>query len=134
LADAGRFDPKRSAPTNLPTPVARVPVCGCESPTKLPSGICPTGFTGGINWYRNIDRDWELTKGRAYKIDVPCLYIGAEDDVILPPSSANGMERMIPQLEKHTIKNCGHWTQQERPEEFNNVVIAWLNRHFSKKD
>jgi pimeloyl-ACP methyl ester carboxylesterase len=93
-----------------------------------------TGFTGGINWYRNIDRDWELTKGRAYKIDVPCLYIGAEDDVVLPPSSANGMGRMIPQLEKHTIKNCGHWTQQEQPEEFNNAVIAWLNKHFSKKD
>jgi pimeloyl-ACP methyl ester carboxylesterase len=93
-----------------------------------------TGFTGGINWYRNIDRNWELTKGRAYKIGVPCLYVGAEDDVVLPPSSANGMERMIPQLERHTIKNCGHWTQQERPAEFNDVVIAWLSKHFSKRD
>jgi microsomal epoxide hydrolase/non-specific protein-tyrosine kinase len=44
------------------------------------------------------------------------------------------MERMIPQLERHTIKNCGHWTQQEQPEEFNNVMIAWLNRHFVFRD
>jgi pimeloyl-ACP methyl ester carboxylesterase len=93
-----------------------------------------TGFTGGINWYRNIDRNWELTKGRQYKIDVPCLYIGAADDVVLPPSSANNMGKMIPQFEKYTIKNSGHWTQQEQPEEFNNVVIGWLNKHFSKKE
>jgi pimeloyl-ACP methyl ester carboxylesterase len=93
-----------------------------------------TGFTGGINWYRNIDRNWEITKNRPYKIDVPCLYIGAADDVVLPPSSADGMEKMIPQFEKRTIDDCGHWTQQERPAEFNKIVIEWLNKHFSKKD
>jgi pimeloyl-ACP methyl ester carboxylesterase len=93
-----------------------------------------TGFTGGINWYRNIDRNWRLTKDRKYKIDVPCLYVGAEDDVVLPPSSADGMEKMIPQLDKVTIKACGHWTQQERPEEFNRVVIDWLKKHFPPKD
>jgi pimeloyl-ACP methyl ester carboxylesterase len=93
-----------------------------------------TGFTGGINWYRNIDRNWALTKNRPYKIDVPCLYVGAADDVVLPPSSADGMEKMIPQLDKRTIENCGHWTQQEQPDEFNTIVIAWLKGHFSKKD
>lgn len=89
-----------------------------------------TGFTGGINWYRNIDRSWELTKGVKYKINVPCLYVGAEDDVVLPPSSANGMERFISDLEKHTIEDCGHWTQQEKPEELNRVIIEWLKRKF----
>lgn len=93
-----------------------------------------TGFTGGINWYRNIDRNWELTKDRPRKIDVPCLYVGAEDDVVLPPSSANGMEKLIPQLEKSTIKDCGHWTQQERPDEFNQVILDWLQRHFPPKE
>jgi len=92
-----------------------------------------TGFTGGINWYRNIDRNWELTKDRPRNVEVPCMYVGAEDDVVLPPSSANGMEKFIPQLEKSTIKACGHWTQQERPEEFNQVVIDWLQRHFPPK-
>ncbi|REK13019.1 MAG: alpha/beta hydrolase [Planctomycetota bacterium] len=91
-----------------------------------------TGFTGGINWYRNIDRNWELTKDLTYKIDLPCLYVGAEDDVVLPPSSANGMERFVPKLDKATIADCGHWTQQEQPEEFNRILIGWLNETFGK--
>lgn len=91
-----------------------------------------TGFTGGINWYRNIDRNWELTKDLKYQIDLPCLYVGAEDDVVLPPSSANGMERFVPQLEKATIADCGHWTQQEQPEEFNRILIGWLKEKFGK--
>ncbi len=89
-----------------------------------------TGFTGGINWYRNIDRNWELTKDLVFKINVPSLYVGAENDVVLPPSSAAGMEQMVPQLEKQTILDCGHWTQQEKPEEFNRLVIDWLGRKF----
>jgi pimeloyl-ACP methyl ester carboxylesterase len=89
-----------------------------------------TGFTGGINWYRNIDRNWELTKDLEYKVNAPSLYVGASNDVVLPPSSANGMEQMIGDLEKHTIADCGHWTQQEKPEEFNRIVIDWLDRKF----
>jgi pimeloyl-ACP methyl ester carboxylesterase len=92
-----------------------------------------TGFTGGINWYRNIDRNWELTKDVTYKVNVPSLYVGAENDVVLPPSSANGMEQMIADLEKKTIADCGHWTQQEKPEEFNRIAIEWLNRKFGGK-
>jgi pimeloyl-ACP methyl ester carboxylesterase len=89
-----------------------------------------TGFTGGVNWYRNIDRNWELTEGVEQKINVPCLYIGAEDDVVLPPSMAAGMENFIPDLEKHVIEDCGHWTQQEKPDELNRVLIDWLDRTF----
>ncbi len=89
-----------------------------------------TGFTGGVNWYRNIDRNWELMKDVDQKIDQPCLYIGAEDDVVLPPSSADGIEALVPNIEKHTIKDCGHWTQQEKPEEFNRVLIDWLKATF----
>jgi pimeloyl-ACP methyl ester carboxylesterase len=92
-----------------------------------------TGFTGGINWYRNIDNNWELTRKLPYKIDVPCLYVGAADDVVLPPSSADGMEKMIPKLEKVTIADCGHWTQQEQPAEFNRIVIDWLKKTFPKE-
>jgi pimeloyl-ACP methyl ester carboxylesterase len=89
-----------------------------------------TGFTGGINWYRNIDRNWELTKDVDYQVNVPSLYVGAENDVVLPPSSANGMEQVVSDLEKSTIADCGHWTQQEKPEQFNRIAIDWLNRKF----
>jgi pimeloyl-ACP methyl ester carboxylesterase len=90
-----------------------------------------TGFTGGINWYRNIDRNWELTKHVEYKVDVPALYVGAEDDVVLPPSSANGIERWVPDIEKKVIADCGHWTQQEKPAELNAILIDWLKRKFT---
>lgn len=87
-----------------------------------------TGFTGGLNWYRaayQVQPDLEVEN---WDIEVPCLYIGAENDVILPPSSADGMESYIADLEKHTVADCGHWTQQEKPEEVNRVLIDWLGR------
>jgi pimeloyl-ACP methyl ester carboxylesterase len=87
-----------------------------------------TGFTGGLNWYRNIMRMGPAMAGAKWQIDVPCLYIGAEHDVVLRPSSANGMEDFINDFERHTVMDCGHWTQQEKPEEFNRLVIDWLKR------
>lgn len=90
-----------------------------------------TGFTGGLNWYRNAPKMGLIMANATKTIDVPCLYVGAENDVVLPPSSADGMEDFIADLEKYTVKDCGHWTQQEKPEEFNRVVIDWLNRKFN---
>jgi len=87
-----------------------------------------TGFTGGLNWYRNIGRMGGVFANAKWEIDVPCLYVGAEHDVILRPSSADGMEDFIGDLEKYTVKDCGHWTQQEKPKELNRVMIEWLKR------
>ena len=90
-----------------------------------------TGFTGGLNWYRMAMRSFAGMAEAKWEIDVPCLYIGAEHDVILPPSSADGMEDFIADLEKHTVMDSGHWTQQEQPEEVNRVLIDWLQRKIS---
>jgi pimeloyl-ACP methyl ester carboxylesterase len=87
-----------------------------------------TGFTGGLNWYRAIPRTRQILANGATRIEVPCLYVGAANDVILPPSSADGMEDLISDLEKYTVADSGHWTQQEQPEEVNRVMIDWLNR------
>jgi pimeloyl-ACP methyl ester carboxylesterase len=87
-----------------------------------------TGFTGGLNWYRNIGRIGAAMAEAKWEIEVPCLYIGSEHDVILRPSSADGMEDFIEDFERHTIQDCGHWTQQEKPAELNRVVIDWLKR------
>ena len=92
-----------------------------------------TGFGGGINWYRNIDRNWRQTKGKTYRIEKPCLYIGAEDDLVLAPALADGMESMIPGLQKYVIEDCGHWTQQEKPDELNLVLIEWLRQTFGSR-
>jgi pimeloyl-ACP methyl ester carboxylesterase len=90
-----------------------------------------TGFTGGLNWYRNFDRNWELTPElEGATIGVPCLMVTAELDPVLSPALAQGMDTWIADLETHQIDGCGHWTQQERPAELNALVLDWLRRRF----
>jgi pimeloyl-ACP methyl ester carboxylesterase len=90
-----------------------------------------TGFTGGINWYRNFDRNWELTPEQdGAKIDVPCLMVTAEWDPVLTPAMAQGMDTWIADLETHQIDRCGHWTQQEEPDALNRIMLDWLGRRF----
>jgi pimeloyl-ACP methyl ester carboxylesterase len=91
-----------------------------------------TGFTGGLNWYRNAMKMGSILKDAPSRLPFPCLYIGAEHDVVLPPSSSDGMEDFIPDLEKYTVNDCGHWTQQEKPEELNRVALEWLTRKFGE--
>jgi pimeloyl-ACP methyl ester carboxylesterase len=89
-----------------------------------------TGFTGGINWYRNFTRNWHLMEGVTQKVNVPSLMVMAENDIVLRPSMADGMETFVPDLEKVLIKDCGHWTQSEKPQELNRAMTSWLKRRF----
>lgn len=89
------------------------------------------GFTGPINWYRNFTRNWEAAEGLPARIDgIPCLMITAELDAVLPPSAAEHMPALIGDLETHMITGSGHWTQQEKPEEVNRLILDWLDRRF----
>ncbi len=94
------------------------------------SAFARTGFTGGINWYRNFTRNWQASEGVEQKVNVPCLMVMAANDVVLRPSLADGMEAYVSDLEKHLIKDCGHWTQAEKPDELNRVIVDWLKRRF----
>jgi pimeloyl-ACP methyl ester carboxylesterase len=90
-----------------------------------------TGFTGGINWYRNLDRNWETTPELAdAPITVPSLMVTAEWDAVLRPEMAEPMRAFVPDLEIHLIRACGHWTPQERPNELDAAMIDWLRRRF----
>lgn len=90
-----------------------------------------TGFRGGINWYRNLDRNWETTPQTAgAKIEVPCLMLTAEWDPVLRPQMAAMMPALVPDLEIVQIEACGHWTQAEKPEELNRAMVDWLRRRF----
>ncbi|HXQ24198.1 MAG TPA: alpha/beta hydrolase [Candidatus Acidoferrales bacterium] len=87
-----------------------------------------TGFTGGLNWYRNFDRNWELT---AYlsgaTVAAPALMITAELDPMLRPEMADGMSAWVPNLrDTILIKGSGHWTQQEKPADVNAALIRFL--------
>jgi pimeloyl-ACP methyl ester carboxylesterase len=90
----------------------------------------PAGaLTPPIEYYRNLDRNWELTADIAErKIDVPCLMISAADDPVLTPAMTLGMEERVPNLERVLIESCGHWTQQEKPEETTQAMLSYL-RH-----
>jgi pimeloyl-ACP methyl ester carboxylesterase len=93
-----------------------------------------SGFRGGLNWYRNIDRNGELLAPFAgSRVTVPALFIAGDRDLVL---AFRGMDQLIanlakfvPQLQETLIlPGCGHWTQQERPVEVNAAMIDFL-RH-----
>jgi pimeloyl-ACP methyl ester carboxylesterase len=90
-----------------------------------------SGFRGGVSWYRNIDRNKALfPEIGASALALPCLMITAEWDGALRPEMAAGMPALCSDLETHLIRECGHWTQQEKPEELNRLMIDWLRRRF----
>ena len=86
-------------------------------------------FTPGINWYRNFARNWQLLADVEERIDQPALVIHGEHDI---PPSAN-LTEFVPNAEV-VMLDCGHWIQQERPEETNRHVLAWLAKHYPRKD
>jgi soluble epoxide hydrolase/lipid-phosphate phosphatase len=87
-----------------------------------------TGIRGGFNWYRAADLNAdEAGRPTGPNIDKPTLMITAEHDRILRPEMAAGMGQFMPNLRTEMVRNCSHWTQQERPEEVNRLMIGFLN-------
>jgi pimeloyl-ACP methyl ester carboxylesterase len=91
-----------------------------------------SGFRGGLNWYRNIDRNWDLTAPwQGAQIHQPSLFIaGSRDSVITGLIGAKrvaDMERVLPNLrQKLIVDGAGHWIQQERADEVNAALIEFL--------
>jgi pimeloyl-ACP methyl ester carboxylesterase len=89
-----------------------------------------TGLTGGFNRYRNIERDWtELAPWRHAPITVPALFIGGDRDgpTQWAKPAIDRFDQTLPGLTNSVIlDNCGHWTQQEQPEEVNELLLAFL--------
>jgi pimeloyl-ACP methyl ester carboxylesterase len=87
-----------------------------------------TGFTGGLNWYRNIDRNWELTAElESRRVEVPALFVAGERDVILRMTPPEIMDEWVSDLRgKLILPGAGHWIQQERPDEVNTALLGFL--------
>ncbi len=89
-----------------------------------------TGFRGGLNWYRNVDRSWEyMAAFTGAPIRVPALFVAGERDgvIAMNPAALTNLEKHVPQLRgKLLLPGCGHWTQQERPAEVNAAMIGFL--------
>jgi pimeloyl-ACP methyl ester carboxylesterase len=117
---------------------------GMSDPRELPSWqssadldfyaseFSRTGFCGGLNWYRNIDRNWELLAPYAgAKVTVPALYVAGDRDLVVKfPGTEQVLANLansVPQLRRQImLPGCGHWTQQERATEVNAAMIEFL--------
>jgi pimeloyl-ACP methyl ester carboxylesterase len=87
-----------------------------------------TGFTGGLNWYRNIDRNWELTEPVAdRRVDQPALFLTGERDPVRSFMPAEAMRGWVTDLrEEVVVDGAGHWVQQEEPEVVNAALLSFL--------
>jgi len=107
------------------------PLLTDEERDYFASAFAKTGFTGPINWYRNWTLNWETLEGVDQQIDIPTLFIGAVDDIIIAPEHIEGMKPLVTDLELHMLDNCGHWSQQENPDEVNALMLDWLQRRLT---
>lgn len=87
-----------------------------------------TGFRGALNRYRNMDQDWEeLPQLAGAKVQQPALFIAGERDPVARFTSVDAMREHVPQLRGVVmLPGCGHWTQQERPNEVNAALVEFL--------
>jgi pimeloyl-ACP methyl ester carboxylesterase len=77
-----------------------------------------------LDWYRAAFRF--RAAGKTRDVEAPTLLIWAEDDVALSTSLASGLERGVRDLRVHFIPDCGHWVQNEAPDEVNEQLLAFL--------
>jgi pimeloyl-ACP methyl ester carboxylesterase len=87
-----------------------------------------TGFAGGLSYYRNIDRNWELTahlEGR--RIDQPAMFLTGERDPVRGFMPAEAMEGWVTDLRASVVvPEAGHWVNQEAPQAVNDALLGWL--------
>ena len=90
------------------------------------------GFRGGVNYYRNMDRNWEITPQLAgARIKVPVAFLAGEDDIVIrgakePMPCAPDVARGRRSARRKAGPGAGHWIQQEKPEETNAFILDFL--------
>ncbi|PMB50408.1 alpha/beta hydrolase [Fischerella thermalis CCMEE 5201] len=115
---------------------------GLSDPEQLPKGMTEedldyyvaqykqSGFRGNLNWYRNIDRNMEITPQlEGKKISQPALFIAGEKDIVLqfPGMSLDAMTELVPNLKAQVIvPGAGHWVPAEYPQEVNKALLSFL--------
>jgi pimeloyl-ACP methyl ester carboxylesterase len=87
-----------------------------------------TGFTGGLNWYRNMDRNWELTAPVAeQRVEQPAMFLTGEHDMVRRFMPAEAMRGWVSDLRAEiVVPGAGHWVQQQAPDEVNAALLEFL--------
>ena len=101
------------------------PVMGEDELAVFVSAFESTGFTSSLNWYRNLDRNWHRLADVDPVVRRPALMIYGDRDVI--PRSAS-LTTFVPDVEVLGL-DCGHWIQQEKPDETTTTILRWLREH-----
>lgn len=113
-----------------------------EEPARLPDWLKPeeldhyvteftrTGFTGALNWYRNFDRNWQImAEPAARTISVPALFVGGTADPVLAFTRTDRATEVACGPYRQVMMNgAGHWIQQERAQEINAELLAFLSQ------
>ncbi|WP_194408614.1 alpha/beta fold hydrolase [Microbacterium cremeum] len=130
---------RKNEPLRVPDAgMAMINLALAETPTGEPlmsesdlavfvSAFQKSGFTSSINWYRNLDRNWRRLADVDPIIHKPALMIYGERDVI---QKSETIADFVPNVEVVSL-DCGHWVQEEKPEETNQTILAWLKRQDS---
>jgi len=87
-----------------------------------------TGFTGGLNWYRNIDRNWELTADLAdRRVEQQAMFLTGELDPVRSFMPAEAMQGLFTDMRAQiVVPGAGHWVQQQAPDEVNAALLEFL--------
>ncbi|GAB2901948.1 alpha/beta fold hydrolase [Microbulbifer echini] len=100
------------------------PLMGDNELAVFISAFEKTGFMSSINWYRNLDRNWQILADVKPIIQKPTLMIYGDRDLI---SKSANLKEFVPNVDVVSL-DCGHWIQQEEPEETNQVILKWLEQ------
>jgi pimeloyl-ACP methyl ester carboxylesterase len=92
-----------------------------------------TGFRGGLNWYRNIDRNWEISAAwDGLSIRQPALFVAGTEDGVIRGFGKTALERLpstVPGLKRVLlVDGAGHWVQQQRPQEVSAALLDFLHQ------
>ena len=127
---------RKNEPQTAPQPgMAMINLARAETPGGEPllsdselnvftSAFESSGFTGSINWYRNLDRNWHLLADVNPIIHQATLMIYGDRDTV---QRAQNLTKFVPNVEVVSL-DCGHWIQQEMPDETNQTILNWLAR------
>ena len=119
----------QSMVANLPAAHA-LPWLSSDDFNKCVQDFQKSGFRGGLNYYRNMDRNWELMKAVSNKqILVPAMIMIAESTLQMPGMKeiVENMHSLVPDLRAiSVISECGHWIQQEKPEQTTEALLTFF--------
>jgi pimeloyl-ACP methyl ester carboxylesterase len=91
-----------------------------------------SGFSGGLNYYRNLDNNWRiLRESETHTMNAPAVFIGGQRDFLLGKRTAgeleDAMRTITPSITAYVLPETGHWLQNERPAEVNKILIDYLS-------